>query len=63
MSGGYGAADKVWSEFGTEQQAKDWFVGSTYTGTRDTQKAFPPKNRTLSPYWRYLRDNVRVGLT
>jgi|GEM_PF-1463478 len=63
----YGVADKPWGEFSTEQQASivaDWCAGNLdppREGFRP-QRAFPPMDQTLNPYWRYLRDNVRAGL-
>lgn len=54
----YGPADAAWSEFNLEQQASivdDWFAGSG-------RQSGPSASET-NLYFRYIRDNVRVGIT
>jgi hypothetical protein len=56
---GYGPAGGPWSSFGTEQQGSvvdDWFAG---TGN---QQPFG-KASDSNPYFRYIRDNIRTGIS
>ncbi|MER5602245.1 hypothetical protein ABT085_34850, partial [Streptomyces sp. NPDC002265] len=53
----YGPAGPVYGDFNLEQQAKiveDWFVGAS---------SVPPgtKRDSNNPYFRYIRDNIRLG--
>jgi hypothetical protein len=56
----YGPANQSWDRFNLEQQGKivdDWYAG---TGQ---QSAYAPMARDdVNPYWRYIRDNVWVGV-
>lgn len=64
----YGAAGKVWHEYRCEQQASivaDWFAGNKLdpsNGTRP-QMGFAPMDETSNPFWPYIRDNIRAGIT
>jgi len=63
----YGDAGLPWGDYNLEQQASivdQWFAG---TGK---QKEFPPAfegdgsdGKPVNPYWRYVRDNIRAGVT
>ncbi|HEY3410012.1 MAG TPA: hypothetical protein VGK53_17720 [Propionicimonas sp.] len=54
----YGPPDRAWSDFNLEQQASivdDWFAGSG--------RSHPNASSEESPYFGYIRDNIRAGLT
>lgn len=66
----YGPATTPWGEFGTEAQAsivEEWYAGNRYPGS--PQSAFPPMHDAdlgqpgQNPYYRYIRDNIRAGIT
>jgi len=69
----YGPAGPAWGSFNTEQQAAiidGWFAGSdapTLEGKVQPQRMFPPMSSVDiteggSPYFRYVRDNLRAGI-
>jgi hypothetical protein len=66
----YGDAGRAWRDFNLEQQASivdEWFAGR---GARKlgNQSTFEPRSegrdgKPENPYWRYIRANVRAGVT
>jgi hypothetical protein len=72
---GYGLPDVPWGDLGTEQQAQvvcDWFAGKadptpnhnlqiTYKPMREDDP--PTPGDPLNPYFRYVRDHIRAGVT
>lgn len=69
----YGPPGGLWGEFGTEQQAsivEHWFAGSTTKPKTNPnpQITFVPMDEqvgtpTSNPYFRYIRDNIRTGIS
>ncbi|MET3650795.1 hypothetical protein [Dyella japonica] len=63
----YGAAGKRWSDYRVEQQASivaDWFAGKfDPRGPVRPQQAFEPMDEMSNPFWPYIRDNIRGGIT
>ncbi len=67
----YGAPSGAWSSFGTEQQASlvdEWFAGNANPDPGSPQIKFPPKHGAesgahVNPYFRYIRDNIRRGIS
>ncbi|HET6554607.1 MAG TPA: hypothetical protein VFG49_13855, partial [Dyella sp.] len=63
----YGAAGKRWSDYRVEQQASivaDWFAGKLDPrGPPRAQQAFEPMDEASNPFWRYIRDYIRAGIT
>jgi hypothetical protein len=67
----YSDAGPSWNEFNLEQQASivdQWFAGNR--GPVGRQSSFEPLSEhegggpfASNPYWRYVRDNVRAGVT
>lgn len=68
---GYGPAGNAWGSFGTEQQGSivdQWFAGKNDPDTRSQQRAYPPmhdddQGEGQNPYYRYVRDNIRTGIS
>lgn len=68
---GYGPAEAAWGSFGTEQQGSivdQWFAGSANPDARSLQRGFPPMHADdqhvgQNPYYRYIRDNIRTGIS
>ncbi|MFT4088102.1 MAG: hypothetical protein QM658_13325 [Gordonia sp. (in: high G+C Gram-positive bacteria)] len=69
----YGPAVLPWHEFGTEQQASivdEWFAGSKIRVRDQRQFGYPPRDErtdvdspNANPYFRYIRDNIRTGIS
>jgi hypothetical protein len=74
---GYGPPGPPWGSFGTEQQGSivdQWFAGSDDPDDRSQQRIYRPKNdddqgteqnpqKPQNPYYRYIRDNIRTGIS
>ncbi|MBV9123806.1 MAG: hypothetical protein JO112_10650 [Planctomycetes bacterium] len=62
----YGSPDQDYTVLNLEHQAQiveDWFIGNTRrNNTNAIQFQFPPKDNDRNPYFRYIQDNVRLGL-
>ncbi|TDN88652.1 hypothetical protein [Microbacterium sp. BK668] len=60
----YGPPDRAWADFNLEQQASivdDWFAGS---GRQAPPAGSPPAPASeTGAYFRYIRDNIRTGIT
>jgi hypothetical protein len=66
----YGPAGATWSSYGTEQQASivdEWFAGNLFPmGVRPVQNQIrfePMSDDPPNPYFRYIRDNIRTGIS
>ena len=63
----YGEAGRAWKDFNLEEQASivdEWFSGDCLTAEDRKQHQFKQRlEDDQNPFWRYVRDNIRAGVT
>jgi hypothetical protein len=62
----YGPPGPSWNEFGTESQGSivdEWFAGNKFPAEGGQQKSYNPMDSSTNPYYRYIRDNIRAGIS
>ncbi|NUS00867.1 MAG: hypothetical protein HOV67_37080 [Kribbellaceae bacterium] len=63
---GYGPATESWGDFGTEGQAnlvEEWYAGAGQQKDYGAMSEDTPGTPALNPYFRYVRDNIRAGIS